>query len=264
VTERTIARKERDGRGAGRGREYRPWLPIQDVASIGTSERIRGTKTGREHHFHSQLERGYFLILEWSPTVIDIREQFPLMPQEMTLRIARELGYKHPAHPSTRHPIIMTTDFLVTVNLDGREVLRARTVKPASELANPRVVEKFRIERRYWEIRDIDWGIVTERDIPAACVRNVALIHHHASIDDRVHLPDAQIQEIANILTGRVLEFRAPLRQIAREVDQEQDLQAGTSLTIAYHLIAMRKWHVDIYELINPDQKLDVLSVEYD
>lgn len=40
-----------------------------------------------------------------------------------------------------------------------------RTIKPKDDLMDERVIEKFEIERRFWEKRDINWGIVTEEDI---------------------------------------------------------------------------------------------------
>ncbi len=62
----------------------------------------------------------YWYALDWAPSVVDIREQFPLLPIEDTLRIAERLGYRHPRHPQTRRPIVMTTDFLVTIGDHSR------------------------------------------------------------------------------------------------------------------------------------------------
>nr|WP_255193827.1 TnsA endonuclease N-terminal domain-containing protein [Brevibacillus laterosporus] len=45
-----------------------------------------------------------------------MREQFPLLPLEETIVIANELGINHPTDPKTGSPIVMTTDFLLTVN----------------------------------------------------------------------------------------------------------------------------------------------------
>lgn len=78
----------KEGRGTGIGSEYKPWLNIQDVASMGRSTCLKGIKTNRQHEFLSDLERNYFYI--------DIREQFPLLPLEETIVIADELGIKHP------------------------------------------------------------------------------------------------------------------------------------------------------------------------
>lgn len=63
----------KEGRGQGIGFEYKPWINIQDVPSLGRSTRLKGIKTGREHQFLSDMERNYFYILEYSEQVVDIR-----------------------------------------------------------------------------------------------------------------------------------------------------------------------------------------------
>ena len=89
---------------------------IQDVSSLGRSTRLRGIKTGRKHEFFSDLERNYFYLTEYSNFIFDIREQFPLLPLEETIVIADELGIKHPTDPKTNEPVVMTTDFLLTMD----------------------------------------------------------------------------------------------------------------------------------------------------
>lgn len=63
----------------------------------------------------------------------------------------------------------MTSDFLV--NLGNVEM--AIAIKPASELEDERTVEKLEIERKYWQNRNIDWGIVMDLDLPDTIVRNI-------------------------------------------------------------------------------------------
>lgn len=100
---------------------------MRDVPSRGLSSRVKGWKTGRVHHFLSQLELSYFYTLEWSVSVIDIREQYPLIPPKSTLDIADRLNIKPPTDPKTKLPIVMTTDFLVDVLIDGKIQQHART-----------------------------------------------------------------------------------------------------------------------------------------
>ena len=52
----------KEGRGSGIGSEYKPWLKIQDVSSLGRSTRWKGIKTKRQHEFLSDLERNLLLI----------------------------------------------------------------------------------------------------------------------------------------------------------------------------------------------------------
>src|SRR5699024_12790681 len=105
------------GRGTGSGAGYQPWLKIQDVSSLGRSTRLKGIKTGRQHEFLSALERNYFYLTEFSDVVLDIREQFPLLRQEETIVIAEEFGIKYRADPKTRDAIVMTTVFLLRVDM---------------------------------------------------------------------------------------------------------------------------------------------------
>nr|WP_244905023.1 TnsA endonuclease N-terminal domain-containing protein [Lysinibacillus boronitolerans] len=104
----------KEGRGSGIGADYKPWLNIQDVSSLGRSTRLKGIKTKGSTNFYQIWNETTFLI-EYSDFVFDIREQFPLLPLEETIVIADELGLKHPTDPKTNQPVVMTTDFLLTV-----------------------------------------------------------------------------------------------------------------------------------------------------
>ena len=54
--------------------------------------RIKGWKSGRVHHLLSLLELRWFYVLDWNLEVIDVREQYPLLPLEETLAIAADRG----------------------------------------------------------------------------------------------------------------------------------------------------------------------------
>ncbi|MGR6005529.1 TnsA endonuclease N-terminal domain-containing protein [Bacillus paranthracis] len=178
----SIEKNLKDGRGQGLGVDYKPWVTIQDVPSLGRATRLKGVKIPRRFEFLSDLERNYFYLLECSDLVVDIREQYPLLPIEETIVIADELGIKHPANPKTGEPIVMTTDFLVTISKNQQHQHLARTLKYKDELMNKRVLEKFEIERVYWERQDINWGIVTELEIPKEMAHNIAFVHGYADL----------------------------------------------------------------------------------
>lgn len=172
----------KEGRGTGIGKEYIPWIRIQDVASLGRVTRVKGIKTGRQHELLSDMERNFFYILEFSSDVIDIREQYPLLPIEDTMDIAMELGITHPKDPKTNEPIVMTTDFLITINNNGKYVEVARTIKSKDDLINKRILEKFEIERLYWKRKEIDWGIVTENEINKIIAHNISFVQGYKDI----------------------------------------------------------------------------------
>ena len=55
---------------------------------------MHGETTGRVHHCLSQLEKCFFLWLDYDPAVSDIKEQF-LLPLDRTLLIAAQMGITH-------------------------------------------------------------------------------------------------------------------------------------------------------------------------
>lgn len=172
----------KEGRGQGSGFNYKPWIYIHDFPSRGISTRIMGRTTGRIHHLLSRNEEYYFYLLDADPTVLDIREQFPLRLTE-TMDLARQLNIRHPWKGS--FPFVMTTDFLITKE-DG---LHARTIKNSEELNNPRVVDKFAIEHAYWSSKGIDWKIVTENQIDQSLALNMQWLYAGASPEQLLHDP---------------------------------------------------------------------------
>ncbi|MDQ3742896.1 MAG: TnsA endonuclease N-terminal domain-containing protein [Acidobacteriota bacterium] len=260
TTENLIERRIKEGRGTGRLSEYKPWLRIQDVASKGLSTRARGWKTGRVHHLLSLLELAYFYVLEWSLGVIDVREQFPLLPLEETLAIARSCGVRHPTDPRTKHPIVMTTDFVNTVRRGATDCDEPRTVKYKSDLLKQRTLEKLEIERRYWQARKITLKVVTEDGIHSTLAKNVEWLHSYRSLADFTDLDEFTFRQIASSVTEALKKHQGSLRSITLATDDRLGLEPGTSLSVVRHLLANRRLRVDMLKPINPGAPLMLLD----
>jgi hypothetical protein len=155
----------------------------------------------------------------------------------------------------------MTTDFLVTVRQGIQARHCARTIKYARDLQSKRTIEKFEIERRYWQARDIDWGIVTELDIPTSLARNVEVLHDYRSLADRLTLTDDEICEVAETLTRQMMHTESSLRRVTADCDQRLGLELGSSLAIAYHLLANRQWQIDMDKPLSVSKKLTLVAV---
>ncbi|WDV06738.1 TnsA endonuclease N-terminal domain-containing protein [Lysinibacillus irui] len=255
----------KEGRGSGIGADYKPWLNIQDVSSLGRSTRLKGIKTKRQHEFLSDLERNYFYLTEYSDFVVDIREQFPLLPLEETIVIADELGLKHPTDPKTNEPVVMTTDFLLTVEKGNGLVELARTIKMKDELLKQRVIEKFEIERVYWERRQIDWGIVTELEIPKEMARNISYIHDYYDIqqyDAFQNMNQQHIEDLAMALLQSILSESKNIREVTNVFDKETHMPLGSGMTLFYHLLAQKIIRVDMLELLNVEQIVVIQSID--
>nr|WP_234978443.1 TnsA endonuclease N-terminal domain-containing protein [Bacillus tuaregi] len=211
------------------------------------------------------MERNYFYLTDFSNFIVDIREQFPLLPPEETIVIADELGIKHPTDPKTGEPIVMTTDFLLTVN-KGQGVFEvARTIKMKDELLNERVLEKFEIEREYWQRKDIDWGNVTEEGIPKTMARNISYIHDYYDILDYDvfgELSSQHIEDLSLSLMQRLLNNKYSIRVITNEFDTDTHLPFGSGVTLFYHLLAQKIIVIDMLEPLNLEQQIDIKSID--
>jgi hypothetical protein len=259
VTMKKIQKWIKEGRGQGEGSQYKPWLTIQDVPSSGLATRLKGWTSNRYHHLMSNLERDYCYLLDFSESVTDIREQYPLLPLDDTLIIAEKLGMKHPADPKTDEPIVMTTDFLISI--DKSQV--ARSIKPSSELDNDRVIEKLEIERRFWKEKNIDWAIVTEQEIPENIVRNVSWFHREYDNQDIFKLGAALVGNLEQLML-RHLRTEEPINKAAALCDDSLGLEQGTSLAFFRYMLARKNWLVDLAEPISPHHPINILQVVSD
>ncbi|PSJ45243.1 heteromeric transposase endonuclease subunit TnsA [Zobellella endophytica] len=159
--------------GLGQGESYKPWLRVEDVNSPGNSGKINGLKINRCYTSLSENESCFFYLAEFSDSVIDIRDQFPLLPLDLSIRISCALGLKHPTIPSTKTPNVMTTDFLLT-RTDGIKIwYEAVSVKPEDKFDDKRTAEKLDIERVWWELQGVPFHIFTTTDRNKIQSRNI-------------------------------------------------------------------------------------------
>lgn len=252
-------KKLKDGRGQGIGVDYKPWVTIQDVPSLGRVTRLKGMKIPRQFEFLSDLERNYFYLLEYSDLVMDIREQYPLLPVEETVIIADELGIKHPTNPKTGEPVEMTTDFLITVNKNHQHQHLARTLKYKDDLLDERVLEKFEIERVYWERQDVDWGIVTEQEIPKDMAHNIAFLHGYSDlsvIEGFEEVTAYELDDMSIYFIKKLLAENQTVKKIAKEFERDFGMVVGCGLSQFKHLVITKAIELD---LLN---KLDVSKVQ--
>lgn len=259
-------RKQKQGRGQGKGDEYTPYIYTQEFRTRARScrHRRKGMTTGRTHHLLSTLELGVFYVYDFSPFITDIQEQYPL-DQFTTLRIAERLGIRHPSRRTRQRvyePIIMTSDFLLTVQKqEGTQPYQCvRSVKSAHELYNRRTVAKLEIERVYWEIRGIDWKIITDREIPDNLVWNLEELYSFRTLDD-TNVSNEQFKAIRTRLNAALCPKGIVLNRVARRVDNALGLKHGTSINVAKHLIATRQWKADLSERIKPGAVTQIVNI---
>ena len=242
----TFKKYLKEGRGQGHGKEYMPWLTIHDFPSQGRSTRAPGWKTERVQHFLSDHEVRYFYLLEWSDSVTDIREQFPLIEYEIAQEIAKDMGIKYPIDDASGFPYILTTDFLISIFSNGKTIEIARTVKPAKDLESTRVIEKFELERRYWTAKGVDWGIVTEHEIPRVLAKNIEVIHPSYKLEATPEMDVPNLLLLARTLKERLRTANGSISGVTTKLDNDMNLSMGTSLLLFKHLVARKEILLDM------------------
>lgn len=229
----------KQGRGSGTGKDYQPWLTVRDLPSEGRSHRVWGFQAQRTHHFFSDLELAAFFLFDWSASVTDIREQYPLRLDD-TRELATQAGIRHPQMQGKIQ--IMSTDFLVDTNLPERRQF-AIQVKTSSDLSNPRTVEKLELERRYWKLKKIPWYLLTEKQIPPVVSENIAWLYPAQHVVDGIESL-LNMAEIYLKFFIRHPTFLIP--RVAMMLDQAYSLSAGESLRNIRSLMALRVFLFDI------------------
>lgn len=224
--EKKIARFIREGRGQGTGKDYRPWLQVNDVSSLGREHRVYWCKTGREHHFLSDNEYRAFLIFAWSDEVVDIREQFPLDRRE-TMKIASELGVRHPMDKGI--VLFPTTDLLVTVKNGKKLCLAAYAIKEEQDLSKKRVAELLEIERCYWSDRDVPWKILTNREVKTSATRNLEWIY---GLDGSYPIGPQEEQIHWCLWSYQTMNPHCTITAACNFVDNQLIVPPGTSLSV--------------------------------
>jgi hypothetical protein len=266
VTQDDINRWKDQGLGQGEGNVYKPWIDVRSFSSKGRSSRAPGITTGRTHHVFSDNEDNFCLMADFAKNIVAIYEQFPLLPEEHTQRIATCLGIRHPRYPNSKTPLVMTTDFFLTrTNNQGKHSPLAVSVKSANDLRGAhraRTLAKLEIERRYWSMRNVPWLLITDEDINETLIANLDWLNY---VVVESSLPPPLLSQLipAFLSTFRaVANKRLPLAEM---VKSSAVSLGGINEEFAYQLFRHAVWHhlieVDLSVPIRPLHVPTILSI---
>lgn len=245
----------KEGRGQGEGRGYKPWLTIHDFPSMGRCSRLLGWKSGRVHQLFSDIETRFFYLLEWEDSVVDIRECFPLLDLEDELIDVDDLRLDIFKDKESGEPYVLTTSFLITLNENGKLRYIARSVKLASELDKKISIERYEILRRYWNSKGIDWGIVTEKEIPSIKAKNIEWVHSSLYSTEERGFCQNDIIELEDLLLDSIFNSDQVIRLVMSRFDKDYSLENGSALFLFKHMIATKKIIVDMDKEIDLNAK---------
>lgn len=138
----------------------------------------------------------------------------------------------------------------------------ARSVKPASELDKTRTLEKQEIERRYWSIKGVDWGLVTDLDLPAQRIKNLRWLHEMQSLQHMAapH-PDYWDDRCSRFLACLPQAMGMSIKQFIRILGSTQGFAVGEALTVIRHLAANKRIAIDLDAKFDMQVQADSLSV---
>lgn len=239
--------------------EYEPFLTVRSFPSRGMSSRTKSNKSNRVIHTFSQLELDALYLFEYSNKVIDIREQYPLMYIEDTLRIAEEVNIKHPNYQG--ESVYMTTDFFLTIQEGSKTYNVARTIKPSKDLENKRVIEKFEIERRYYEKNGIDFGILTEKELSRTLTHNMEAFYQDSYNIKSSERIENHIINTINALKQSAGKKKYTLFNLSQIILLEYDIDLGHLVNIIFKMILDNKLKFDLMNKKFDINKIDITEL---
>lgn len=241
-SEKKIEERTNAGYGTGNGASYKPWLEVFDLSSTGRSRRVWSGKTNRMHHLFSDVEHDIFIAAEWSMTVVDIREQYPL-DRDVTQTLAQKLKIRHPHYPGTQVPTVMTVDFLLTVIGPNGEDYVALNAKRDEEAEDVTSLEKLEIQRSYFEAIRCPHHLVYHSQLPKQKIANINWIRDAELKPGEV---EPRLGLYANLTTRMGDELAqqrkntSPLADYCKSFDERYNLELGTGLRVARMLMKER------------------------
>jgi hypothetical protein len=257
----------KEGRGQGEGINYKPFWTITDFPTYGRASRILGWKTGRIHHFFSDIEKNLFLLLDFDENNIisDIREHYPLLNLEETIDTYEDLKLYKFKDKETGEQYVITTTFLITLkDISGKVKHSAISVKGSSELNRDITIERLEIERRFWEEKNIPWAIITDKEIPKIKCKNIEWIHSTLRASEEFGISDDKRTYYKEALKDLLVNMDDEVRNIIGYFEQSNNLNEGMGLYIFKYLIANREIKVDLDKEIKLDKTVKdlILGIE--
>ena len=244
-------RSIKNGYGKGEGKNYKPWIRVQDVPSKGNSAKIQGIKSGREHHTLSEGESCFFYLAEDCDSIVDIREQFPLLPLDLSVKIAKHLDIKHPKNPNSKHCNVMTFDFMLTRTNDKNTWYEAVSVKPLNNFLpsnknRQRIAEKLELERVWCELLEIPYHIFVMTEENRIQSENIQWLTSSVRRNERFNNEKIYQQAINYLDQGTYL-----LPELCLTFEAEFQLTTEQVMRLFKELVVNRCIEVDLSQLSN-------------
>ncbi len=125
-------------------------------------------------------------------------------------------------------------------------------------------MEKFEIERVYWERKGIDLGIVTEQEIDKTIAHNISYVQNYRDISNLDCFSNIEKHELKDLIyefIKRVVDDERTMRSICTQFDSDMSLEKGSSLSIFRYLVINKIIEIDITQKIDVNKRIYINNV---
>lgn len=181
--------------------EYKSAIKVSDFSSKGTVSRVFSKKTGRIHHLLSVLETNVFTLLDFNKNIIDINEHYELYDVR---ELIDDLDIDFNSFKDkNKNDYKISTTFLITLKNNKKVAI---SCKNYSELYKNNVQLYLELQRRYWKRKNIEWGIITNKDINEIKLKNIKWLNLSKDIPINIDIYREIVDSLDNF-KGNLKEF---------------------------------------------------------
>lgn len=181
--------------------EYKSAIKVSDFSSKGTVSRVFSKKTGRVHHLLSVLETNVFTLLDFNKNIIDINEHYELYDVR---ELIDDLDIDFNSFKDkNKNDYKISTTFLITLKNNKKVAI---SCKNYSELYKNNVQLYLELQRRYWKRKNIEWGIITNKDINEIKLKNIKWLNLSKDIPINIDIYREIVDSLDNF-KGNLKEF---------------------------------------------------------
>jgi hypothetical protein len=96
----------------------------------------------------------------------------------------------------------------------------------------------------------VDWGVVTNKDIPVVAAKNIEWLHTSRSLEDR-GLDVETAEQIGLLLQTELFKNPLQIRKVLQNFEKDHLLEAGTALAVFKYLLANKRLKINIMDSID-------------
>ena len=208
-----------------------PWIMPREFSSKGVTTR-EVDDDNKEQVSLSKLEENIRLILYYLLDVVKYETQFALLPLSRTQNICNDKNITHP-RDEKQDDRVMTTDLMLTVSINNGLVNIPISIK-FSHAINKRTVEKFELERAYHKEDNLNWKLITEKQIDP-----ILLINLH-KLSEFYHQPDTFYEFVFEEFTLEK-NRNISLEEFLSNTAKKHKVTIGDCTRNFYHLLARKR-----------------------